>query len=170
MMKTRVLRTVGILLAIAFTWSVIRLSAVTYRSPGVEQGVLRLAWRISAQGEEVCRPTTPEELAQIPVHMRRDTTCERPAAVWELVISLNDQVVERRDLEGAGARKDRPISLLEEWPLEPGEYDLDVLFRRKGAHEGDEDWRRLSETITVAPGGVHLVWIHPETGRMMLSH
>jgi hypothetical protein len=169
-MRTQVLRTVGIILAILFTWGVIRLSAVTFHPDGADQGVLRLAWRISAQGEEICRASTPEELAQLPVHMRTDEICERPPALWELVLSLDDRVVERRDLEGAGARKDRPISLLEEWPLEPGPHNLEVLFSRNGTNEGDDDWRHLKETITVVPGGVHLVWIHPETGRMMLSN
>lgn len=169
MMKSPAMRTLGILLGLAVTWGVIQLSAVTYHLPEVDQGLLRLAWRVSALGEETCRPITAEEIAQIPVHMRTDEICERLPAQWELSVTLDDEVLAQRMLEGTGARKDSPISLLEEWPLPPGTYDLDVRFRRMDVGEDDEDWLGITESIQVEAGRVHLVWIHPETGRMLLS-
>ncbi len=168
-MSSPLRRALGILLAILFTWGAIQLSAVNYRLPEVDQGLLRLAWRASAQGEQVCRPITAEEIARLPVHMRTEEVCERPPALWELVVSLDGEILVHRTLEGAGARQYTPISIFEEWPLPPGVYDLDVLFRRMDVDEGDPAWRGLTQTIAVEPGRVHLVWIHPETRRMMLS-
>jgi len=164
---------VALLLSVLAVWIVIQGSAVEYRPAEAERALLRLSWRLSAEVGEICRPATEEELAELPVHMRTDEICEPMDSGFDLVVTLDEDTLVAERLEGRGARGDRPISILREWPLAPGKHRLTVRLTpvgevgdRTGAGEVQE--RELERTVEVAPGEVVVVAIQPETGRLIL--
>jgi len=157
---------VGMILAILAVWGVIEASAWSYRPPEADRGVLRLSWRISAEGGEVCRPATEEELAELPVHMRTDEVCESIPAGFDLTVTVDGDTLAAERLQGRGARGDRPISLLREWSLAPGSYRIGVLFESI-IPEGPV--LEIDRTVQIVAGEVILVSIHPETGGMVVT-
>jgi len=158
----------GLVLGALSVWGVIQLSAVEYRLPQADRGMLRLSFRLSAEGEEICRPATEQELAELPVHMRTDEICERRAGGFDLSVTVGGDTLTSERLEGRGARGDRPVSLLQEWYLDPGFYEFAVEIAAVDDSQ-DASPLRLEQRVEVLPGRVVLVWIHPETGRLMLT-
>lgn len=114
------------LVSLAMTLGVVILS----RAPmAVEQGdhaLLRLTWSARPERIEVCRTPSPEELAEIPVHMRQSRVCEGHAARYRLVVTADGLPVLQDTLTGGGARADRLVYLLHEIPLTPGTHRIRV--------------------------------------------
>jgi len=125
---------------------------------------------------EACRRRTPEELAQLPVHMRQEQVCERRVAPYRLEVSLDDSMVVDRPVAAAGARADRPLYVFEELALPPGTYALRVAFTREGGAAGDsvtaDDARAapprlaLDTTVTLAAGRAALVTYDEDARRL----
>ncbi len=66
----------GALVALLMTLAIGALSQVPYRTESADQAWIRLSWRVSTPRIEECRTLTAEELAELPIHMRRDEVCE----------------------------------------------------------------------------------------------
>jgi len=113
------------------------LSYVPYAQERAAGSELRLAWRARSARVEACRRRSPEELAQLPAHMRQELVCERGVAPYRLHVTLGDTTVVDRLVTAAGARADRPLYVFEELPLAPGTYVLRVTFTREGGTAGD---------------------------------
>lgn len=105
-----------------------------------ERAELRLAWRTPVPRVVECRVPTPEEQAELPVHMRKGEICEGRAVRYRLEVAVDGEVL-RSSVEGAaGMRSDRPLHVFEEIPLAPGRRRIRIVFERAdtaGASSGD---------------------------------
>ncbi len=130
-MSSPVRVTLGGIVALLVVAGLRAMSYLPYRTTGDTRAVARLAWR--ARGERVnqCRTRTPEELAQLPVHMRQVEVCERRLLPYRLVMSLDGSEVVNREVRGAGAREDRPLVVFEDLRIAPGSHRLAVRFTRE---------------------------------------
>ena len=127
---SRVTRVViGGAVALAAALSLAALSQVPWTATAHE-AELRLAWRARVPRVEECRRLTPEEQAELPVHMRRDEICEGRVASYRLEVRVDGEVRRRATVSGAGARGDRPLYVFETLPLSPGRHRVRVLFTR----------------------------------------
>lgn len=95
-----------------------------------DRAELRLAWRFRVPRVEHCRTPTPEELAELPVHMRPEKICESRPVAYRLEVAVDGQVRHRSTVEAAGVRGDRPLYVFKALPLEPGSHRVRVTFER----------------------------------------
>ena len=116
----------GVLVAVLLTAGIGALSQVPYRAESDAQAWIRLSWRMSAARVEECRALTAEELAKLPIHMRRDKVCEVRGMPYKLRVVLDDATVEEATIRGAGTRNDLPIYVYRELRVEPGTHRLQI--------------------------------------------
>lgn len=100
---------------------------VTASDP-TEGSELRVALRTSAGTVRDCRKFTEQELAALPMHMRRPETCESRAVAYRLVLTLDGIELFTRDYTAAGIHGDRPLTVDERFPIEAGEHTVGVRF------------------------------------------
>jgi hypothetical protein len=149
----------GLLAAIAFGT---RMSFEPSPSAGA---ALRLAWRAHGEAALECRTPSAEELARLPVHMRRKEICERRLPTFRLVVELDGARALDEAIAPKGAASDRPAVVLRELPLAPGAHELSVAFVPE---RGAAAPKRLSQRIRVRPGEVALVMEDPGTRELVL--
>lgn len=157
------------------------------RSP---RSILRLSWRALGERIERCRRATAEELAGVPAHMRQDVICEDPkVAPYQLKVAVDGRVLHEGLAEGSGVPGDRPLFVLREFEITPGDHRIDVRFERQGtareapaakedeqerAHEREVQRRaippalHLDTTVTVPVHAVLLVTYSAELRQLVL--
>ena len=139
----------AVLVALVATVAIGALSQVPYRVEDADQAWIRLSWRARTARIEECRQLTAEEIAELPVHMRREEVCERRGIPYRLRVALDGTEIEDGLIRGAGARGDRPIYVYRELRTTPGAHRLEITFepRIEPADGGGE----MSESAPVAP-------------------
>lgn len=125
---------IGSALVLAAVVATGALTRFDYRTGG-SAGELRLAWRMAVPRVVECRTPTPEELAELPVHMRQEEICEGRPVSYRLEVRVDGELRHRHTVRAEGARADRPMQVFETLTLEPGARDVRVVFER--ADEGD---------------------------------
>jgi hypothetical protein len=85
----------------------------------------------------VCRTLSAEELAQRAEHMRQRVECEGRFATYALRVTVDGQLAGEDVVRGAGLRNDRPLYLLREFELTPGEHAVRVTFTRREKTDDD---------------------------------
>lgn len=157
-------------------------SQAPWRAHPALDGVLRL--NLSARPERVerCRTLSEEELAGRPAHMRQPVLCDGEAASYRLVVTRDGAPVLSEELTGGGARRDRPIHLLREFPIQAGTAHLSITLNRiDAADEGVAPDTaaagriaealpralRLDTTVTVASRRVVMVTYDPRQRRLV---
>lgn len=123
---------VGGALALAVIASTGVLTRYEYVAEPEEAAALRLAWRARVPLVAECRRLTPEEQAELPIHMRREEVCEGEVASYRLEVMVDGDIRHRATVAGAGARGDRPLYVFETVPLTPGRHDVRIVFARIG--------------------------------------
>ncbi|HET9271042.1 MAG TPA: 4Fe-4S binding protein [Vicinamibacterales bacterium] len=93
-----------------------------------DHAVLRLGWRLAGQARERCRELTAEELAARPVHMRQARECVSEALAYDLTAAVDGRVIVRKRVHPAGLRGDRPLSVEEDLPVQPGARAITIRF------------------------------------------
>ena len=115
------------------------LSQVPYDTDSAANAAVRLTWRMRGVRVEECRRLTPEELDEIPAHMRQEEVCEGRIIPHRLVVSLDDAVVVDEFVRSAGARADRPLYVFHDLSVPAGEHRVAVAFVREGAGSVEAD-------------------------------
>lgn len=155
-MTPLVRRAAGIGLAVAGTLAIGALSRAPYTADRAPHGVVRFAWRARGERVEQCRRLTPEELERLPAHMRQEESCEGRVLPYRLQVSIDGARAVDELVQAAGARRDRPLYVYRELPLQPGTHAIAVVFAREGAippgkrEESDATPARLALDTTVA--------------------
>lgn len=158
---TRAHRTAcALLLAMAAMLAIASLSRVRPPEPAAAEAVLRLSWRTRGERVEECRRPSEQELASLPVHMRREEVCEGRVLPYHLRVELDGRTVVDDTVRPAGARGDRPLYVYHEVPVQPGSHHLAVRFVRAGDHHARGHAPRrleLEKAVGVGAGEVALV-------------
>ncbi|MCC6244228.1 MAG: hypothetical protein IT353_15400 [Gemmatimonadaceae bacterium] len=98
---------------------------------------LRLSWSARPERIEVCRTLSDEELAKLAEHMRQRVACEGVFASYTLRIDVDDQTIDESVIRGAGLRNDRPLYLLRDYPVPPGQHRFRVSLTRREKTDND---------------------------------
>lgn len=132
-----------------------------------DDAFVRLSWRTEPLRMEECRTLTEEELARVPAHMRRTEECVGDYVDYELVLGIDDGEPRVDTIKPSGIRRDRPVYVLRDVPVVPGNHRVAVTFRAlvPPDFESDEgpitlEW---SGRMTLGAGEVGLV-THDPTG------
>lgn len=120
-------------------------AAVPWYGAGASE--LRLSWSARAERIESCRRLSDDELAARPAHMQQRVECEGRSATYVLHVTVDGHVLDSAVITGGGLRQDRPIILLRDYPVAPGERDVRIVFARREAG----DVRDSSEVDDDAP-------------------
>jgi hypothetical protein len=180
---SRFLRLAGGAIVVISVLAVVRLLSFTpYTAERDIGAIVRLAWR--ARGEQVrdCRRLSPEELQQLPLHMRQEEVCEGRLLPYRLVVALDSVSLVDRLVHGAGAREDRPLYVFQDLIVEPGRHRLSVRFTLEAPsaqHEGEQDREdaalpatpprlALDTTLTLGARRVLLVTYDEERERLVI--
>lgn len=100
----------------------------------------RLSWSARPERVEHCRRLTDAELAELPAHMRLRLECEGRFAQYLLQLTVDDSVRLVDTVRGGGLRNDRPMHVLRDVALHPGERRVAVaLARLEAAGASDAD-------------------------------
>lgn len=119
----------GVIVAVLLTLGIAAGSRVPVTFSASDEALLRLSWRMRGITAEECRTLTREELERLPVHMRNPQACIGVIAPYALTLSVDGVVLAADTVRPPGARGDRPLNVLREYPLAPGEHRVSVLFR-----------------------------------------
>lgn len=128
-------------------------SGPAWRYHGDAQARLRLSWGARPERIEVCRTLSEAELADRPEHMRQRVECEGTTASYALEIQVDGRVIDSRVLRGGGLRHDRPMYLLDDLVIVPGEHHLVVALTRREDEPVDQ-MAAHDTTQTVADTGI----------------
>ncbi|HSG48553.1 MAG TPA: hypothetical protein VLA43_12110, partial [Longimicrobiales bacterium] len=146
-------------------------SRVPVTFSGEEEALLRLSWRMPGIATEACRTLTAEELARLPVHMRNPQACIGVIASYAMEVRVDGTVLARDTVSPRGARGDRPLNVLREFPLPAGEHDVAVSFLAilpEGVEVPAEGVRELSweGQLHLQGRDVALVTLDPSASRL----
>lgn len=127
-------------IALLLAW----LSRAPMRVSGSDAGLIRVAWSARPERVERCVTRTDEELREVPSHMRQRVVCEGRSARYRMLVRRDGEVLADEVVTGAGARHDRPIYVLREFPTRPGALRLEVSLQRldsvaPGTARADDD-------------------------------
>ena len=149
----------------ALTLPIAALARAPYTPPGGAEAGLRFSWRMSVSAKENCRPRTSAELAELPVHMRTPEVCTRDAARYALITRIDDVAADTIQLVRGGVKGDRPLFVLEERTLSPGQYRVRVNLERM-TDSGTEVLAALDTLLRMEAGGVQLITLDTEARRL----
>ena len=113
------------------------MSAVPYPHHNANEARLRLSFSARPERIEVCRTLSEEELAQLAEHMRQRVSCEGVFATYTLRIDVDGTTIGESVVRGAGLRNDRPLYLLQDYPVPPGEHRFRVSLTRREKTDDD---------------------------------
>ncbi len=108
---------------------------LAYHAPDAAR--LRLSWSARPERIEVCRTLTEEELALLAEHMRQRVVCEGVFATYLLRIEVDGRTIGESVIRGAGLRNDRPLYLLRDYVVPPGEHRFRVSLTRREKTDDD---------------------------------
>ncbi|MEX0891236.1 MAG: hypothetical protein WEB88_03625 [Gemmatimonadota bacterium] len=151
---------VSALALLALGW----LSRAPYTPSGADQGLLRLSWRHVGQPAEVCRQRTQQELDALPVHMRTPQDCQRRRTEYTLVLRVNGGAPDSALVLPEGARGDRPVYVLRERALPPGEHQVEIHF---APAVGEGDTLTFAGPVRARPGAIELITTAPDGGTLV---
>lgn len=172
----------GATLALAATAGLALLSGVRAGSGPAAGALLRLSWRALGEQVRTCRRLTPQELAEVPAHMRQEEVCERHIVPYRLRVMLDSAVVLDELVRAGGAHEDRPLYVYFELPVKTGAHRLGVTFEHvlgpgpfreaeeHPAHEVRETppLLTLERHIVMSPGAIVLVTYDDEAKELRL--
>lgn len=101
-------------------------------------GRLRLSWSARPERIETCRELTAEEQARRAEHMRQRLECTGVFATYFLQVAVDGRTVGESVIRGAGLRHDRPLYLLRDYPVPPGEHRVRVVLTRRETTDSTE--------------------------------
>lgn len=143
------------------------LSSASYSPRGADAAVLRLSLRMAIASRDECRARTQQELDALPVHMRSPEECTRDAASYEVIARIGSLAPDTIRLARGGARGDRPIFILNDRKLPPGQHHVRVdVQRRNGAHPAENVLVGLDTTLVLERGSIQLVTLD-RSGRLV---
>ena len=106
---------------------------------------LRLSWSARPERIETCRQLSAEEQAQREEHMRQRVECEGGFASYALSVEVDGRAIGETVVRGAGLRHDRPLYVLRDFPVPPGEHRLRVRLTRR--EKTDDDAAAFAEAV-----------------------
>jgi hypothetical protein len=170
----------SVLLLIVLIGLLASLSRAPWTPPGARQAMLRLSWRATGTPVESCRRLTAEELERLPAHMRQEEVCEGRIAPFGLTVRVDGRTLSDDTIQASGARRDRPVYVMRDFILQPGEHELEVIFQVLGLTGSDIEQRQerpgtsfpallaFRSEISVVPGRVVLV-TYDESERALVA-
>lgn len=149
------------------TTAIAALARAPYAQPDSREARLRFSWRMNVSAGEHCRPRTQAELDELPMHMRNPTVCTRDDAHYALIVKIDDNAADTIHLVRGGVKGDRPVFVLEDRTIPPGEHHVRVQLVRSSASR-DTVLAALDTGLTLRLGWIQLITLDPDGDRLIV--
>jgi len=126
-----------------------------YRQTPRGTAIVILTFVHGADRRAECRRLTPEEIAKLPLNMRRVQDCPRGRRPVYVELDIGNEVAYRASLAPTGIAGDGPSRVYQRFALPAGQYDVAVRMRDTTRHEGF-DYER-EEKITLKPDQMFVI-------------
>jgi hypothetical protein len=127
--------------------------------------ILGVAVRTMAGTVEDCRTLSEDELAALPLHMRRKEVCETHAVPYRLQVSIDGEMRLDRVYKAAGFHGDRPITVDERIGVAAGAHDVSIRFAPARAEEdGDLPVFTFEQSVRLEEGRIRIARLEGVTG------
>lgn len=143
-------------------------SRAAYTTRTAETAVLRLSWRLRGEKHETCRQRSEAELEKLPAHMRTPQECTVVLASYRLILEIDDERPDTLMFIPAGAKGDRPVFVLHDRILTPGEHEIEVEFEPVGLHEKRQRKLEYEGEFEAVAGRIHLLTLSQDR-RLVLN-
>jgi hypothetical protein len=117
-------------------------SDFVYAAPRVTGSELVVSFKHPGEVAENCRELSPEELAKLPVHMRRERVCDRSRASVRLRVDVDGARIVDADFEPKGIWNDGNSIAIERVPVEVGAHHVRVVI---GDTADVDEWTYTAE-------------------------
>ncbi len=142
-------------------------SRAAYAPKFEHAALLRLSWRMHMKQLHTCRTRTAEELAALPAHMRSPEVCTARHVEYRLTIRVDDGVPDTMLVVPTGAKGDRPLFVLHDVPLEPGEHQVHVEFAPTSA-VANAAVLSYAGTLVAPAGRIRLITLSADGAALVL--
>jgi hypothetical protein len=157
----------GVLAAAMATAAIGYASRAPFTQQGADAARLRMSWRLRGEKIESCRNRTEEELAALPVHMRTPQICTSKLLSYRLIVEVEGLRTDTVRILPAGAKGDRPIFVLHDIMLPPGDYEVEVEFEPEDVASKHEPME-YEGVVHARPGSIALITIAPNARALVL--
>ncbi len=126
-----------------------------YRQTPPGSAVVVLTFVHGADRRAECRRLTPEEIAKLPLNMRRVQDCPRGRRPVYVELDVGKEVAYRASLAPTGIAGDGPSRVYQRFVLPAGEYDVAVRMRDTARSEGFDHERE--EKVALGPDQMFVI-------------
>lgn len=154
--------------AVLMTSAILSFIGYYSRKPmGADQSnsFIRLSMRVPRQTTKVCKKLTPNEVAKLPLHMRKEEECTLTSIKYKVSLELNSKSVLERQIHSQGVRHDKPMYVDEMLSVEPGQYNLKINFAPLKDLEEHKNVLRFEKILNVQAKAGHSVVVSWDANR-----
>lgn len=126
-----------------------------YRQTPPGTAVVVLTFVHGADRRAQCRRLSPEEIAKLPVNMRREQDCPRRRPPVYVELDLGREAAYRASLAPTGIAGDGPSRVYRKFVLPVGQYEVAARMRDTTRSEGFDYERQ--ERVTLAPDQMFVI-------------
>jgi len=126
-----------------------------YRQTPRGSAIVILTFVHGADRRAECRRLTPEEIAKLPLNMRRVQDCPRGRRPVYVELDIGSEVAYRASLAPTGIAGDGPSRVYQRFVLPAGQYEVAVRMRDTARSEGF-DYER-NEKVTLKPDQMFVI-------------
>jgi ferredoxin/coenzyme F420-reducing hydrogenase delta subunit len=117
---------------------------------GPQEAVVSLSFSQAGRLKQPCTPLTVEELAKLPINMRRPRNCVRERWPVEVELIVNGKLRHTGVYAPAGLWKDGPSTIYKRFKVPAGATTLNVRLRDSGRKQGFDYTRSLAVDLKPA--------------------
>lgn len=140
-------RALGAVVAIGAALMLAAASSAPLRVHSPTDAMVRISFSARPERVENCRQLTPEELSELPQHMRQSVVCGGRAASYRLQVVRNGVSLEDSEVHGGGLRRDRQLYVMREFLVPSGSMTLEVHLTRMDSSSTDPGLKTTGDSL-----------------------
>ena len=133
-----------------------------YNQIPADKAVVKLSFSHGSDRKAECRPYTKEELAEIPVNMRRPMKCPRGRRPVVAELDIDGETIFSQSLPPSGLAGDGPSQVYKRFVVDAGEHKIIARLRDTPREEGF-DYEKEA-VVTLEPLQNFVIDFAPNTG------
>jgi hypothetical protein len=136
-----------------------------YRQTQPGTGVVMLTFVHGADRRASCRRLSAEEIAKLPLNMRRTEECPRERRPVYVELDVDGRTIYQASLRPTGIAGDGPSRVYERFVLPAGQYDIAVRMRDSARSEGFD--HQGGERVALAPDQMFVIDFRADNGEFV---
>lgn len=134
------LKSLPVYIALAAIFGILSQYPIYQHAPK-DKAMIKLTLSHYSERAEACRKLTAEEVADLPMNMKRTQLCSRKRIPIFVELQIDDEMLYSTEIPPSGFGKDGPAIVYEAFWVDVGEHDLSVRIRDTSRQTGF-DWTK----------------------------